>query len=102
MNNMRSKVRIDLQNRMWVDIYDGTIQDIHRACLMGGQLVVYQIDELYYISYHHTQGNIHVLFVGVTITKEQYDQQIMAWNGKTYYLASPGTELLLIDNSYFI
>ncbi len=102
MNYMRSKVRIDLQNRMWVDIYDGTIQDIQRACLMGGQLVVYQIDEIYYISYHHKEGNIHVQFVGVEITKEQYEQQRMVWNAKTYYLAKPGTELLLVDNSYFI
>lgn len=102
MNNMRAKVRIDLNNQMWIDIYDGTIQDIQRACLMGGRIMIYELAGEYYMTYYLQQWNINIQFVGFEITKQQYDCQLHSWNGINSTCVEAGTELLLVDNSYFI
>jgi hypothetical protein len=100
---MKAKVRIDLNNQMWVDIYEATLFDIQRACLLGGTLMVYPVykDE-YRLGFTYSQDRVNVQFVGIEITKEQYQTQKSMWGGDHQKRVAPNTELLLLDNQYFL
>lgn len=99
---IKGNVRIDLNNHMWVDIYDSTMYDIQRACLMGGTLIVYHlINDEYRLGFTYNHGKVSIQFVGVTLTQQQFETQTKIW-GKNYKIIAPGTELLLLDNQYFL
>lgn len=100
--NTFSNVRVRiLPNGVWVDIKVNDIAQIHRASLLGGKLVVYQLCEGYKIGFVHEAAGISLNFYGLEITNEQYCFQIRSWGGNCLNV-TPGTELLLADNLYFI
>lgn len=100
---MRGKIRFDLNNNALVDVMDASMHDIHRACLMGGTLLVYHlIDDEYRIGFNYTEGRVTIQFLGCAITEEQFNTQMKLWGNECYKKVAPGTELLLLDNQYFI
>lgn len=100
---MKGKARFDLNNRMWIDIYDSSIHDIQRATLMGGTLLVYHlIEDEYRLGFNYSEGNIHIQFLGCVISKEHYEAQKTLWGGDQHKVVFPGTELTLLDNQYFL
>lgn len=99
---LHGNIRIDLNNNIWVDVYDANIYDIQRACLMGGTLIVYHlINDEYRLGFTYNEGKISIQFIGVTLTQQQFETQTKLW-GKNYKIVAPGTELLLLDNQYFL
>jgi hypothetical protein len=100
---MKANVRIDLNNDMWVDVKGATIHDVQRACLIGGMVLVYHLyQETYCLSYIYRNGKVNIQFIGIDITKEQYETQVAMWEGDTFKNVAPGTQLLLVDDKYFI
>lgn len=101
--NMKANVRIDLNNELWVDVKGATIHDVQRACLFGGMVMVYHLyQDTYCLGYNYRKDKVNIQFVGIDITKEQYETQVAMWEGQTYLNVAPGTQLLLVDNKYFI
>lgn len=100
---MKASIRFDLNNEMWIDVKGATIHDIQRACLMGGKLSVYEyyVGE-YRLSYYYKAGRINMQFIGIEITKEEFETQKALWHGNNSLAIMPGTELLLLDNQYFL
>lgn len=100
---MKSKVRIDANNEMWIDISGATLHDVQRACLMGGELIVFHLyKEHYRLGWYYNQGKLHIQFYGIEITKDQFETQMSMWQGDHIKKITPGTELLLLDNLYFL
>jgi hypothetical protein len=100
---MRGKIRFDANNDLWVDVMDANIHDIQRACLMGGTLLVYHlINDDYRLGFNYTEGRVTFQFLGCSITEEQFNTQMQLWGNSCYKKVAPNTELLLLDNQYFI
>lgn len=101
MNFKNVNVRVDANNNTWIDIKVNDIQVIHRAALMGGRMLVYELYGVHYLNFVHVANKVHLNFYGLEITEEQYLFQIQSW-GDSAYNVIPGTELILADNLYFI
>jgi hypothetical protein len=100
---MRGKARFDLNNNILVDVMDANVHDIQRACLMGGTLLVYHlINDEYRLGFNYMEGRVTIQFLGCAITEEQFNTQMSLWDNKCYKNVAPGTELLLLDNQYFL
>jgi hypothetical protein len=94
------KLRV-LPDGVWVDIKVKDISEIHRASLLGGRFVVYQLYDGYRMCFTHESVGVTLNFYGLRITEQQYEFQIYSW-GDDFLEVRPGTELLLADNLYFI
>jgi hypothetical protein len=101
--NMKAKIRFDAYNDLWVDVTGCDMHDLQRACLMGGNLLVYHlVNDEYRIGFTYTEGRVTVQFLGCAITEEQFNTQMKLWDNESCKKVAPGTELLLLDNQYFI
>jgi len=110
---MQSKVRFnDLFPSFGISIdCKGTIQDIQKyAHMYGGIITVYnmgkefpnQYEKPFRISYRLSQPPFEFMIYGIEITEEQFETQILAWNGKQSVFVEPKAEITLIDNSYLL
>lgn len=100
---MKAKIRFDAYNDLWVDVTGCNMHDLQRACLMGGNLLVYHlVGDEYRIGFTYTEGKVTVQFLGCAITEEQFNFQMQLWGNEYCKKIAPGTELLLLDNQYFI
>jgi hypothetical protein len=91
----------------------GTIQDIQKfATMYGGSLTVYDmttskfsdinLEKPYRISYRLNKAPFEIFIYGIELTEDEYNTQILAWNGKESVSVEAGSNLTLIDNSYLM
>ena len=100
---IKANIRFDMNNDLWIDVKGARIHDIQRACLMGGKVSVFELYENEYrLSYYYRCGRINMQFIGISITKDEFETQKSLWNGHNQIEIMPGTELLLLDNKYFL
>lgn len=98
------KCRWDYNGEIWFDLRVPEITFIQKAALIGGQIAIYHVNhvDLYYMSYHYKNGKVNIQTFGCEITEDQYNSQLLAWDGENYINFDEGTELTLIDNTYFL
>lgn len=104
MNFEKVNARFDSLNRLWIDIKVYDIQVLHKASLLGGRFMIYELYGNYFINFCHNADKCYKSFVnfyGLEITKEQYDFQLKSW-GNFLQEVEPGTEIALLDNLYFV
>lgn len=104
MNFDKVNGRFDSLNRLWIDIKVNDIHVLHKAALLGGRFMIYELYGNYYINFCHNADKYYKSFVnfyGLEITKEQYDFQYQSW-GNFLFEIEPGTQIALLDNLYFV
>lgn len=96
------KCRLDANGEIWIDLKFKDISLIQQAALMGGQITIYRVNELCFMTFLFRSNKVNIQTFGCELTKDQYESQLVAWEDKNYISFAEGTELTLIDNSYFL
>ena len=114
LNNMQTRVSFHDYFGFGISIdAKGTIQDIQKfATMYGGSLTVYDmttskfsdinLEKPYRISYRLNKAPFEIFIYGIELTEDEYNTQILAWNGKESVSVEAGSNLTLIDNSYLM
>lgn len=91
----------------------GTIQDIQKfASMYGGTLTVYDMSKTQFaddfkekpfrLSYRLIKAPFELFIYGVELTEDEFNTQILAWNGNHVIDVQPKSQITLIDNSYLL
>jgi len=115
LNNMQSRVSFnDLFPQFGISVdAKGSIYDIHKyVSLYGGTLTVYDMsktqfaddfkDKPYRLSYRLIKAPFELFIYGVELTEDEFNTQILAWNGNHVIDVQPKSQITLIDNSYLL
>jgi len=115
LNNMQTRVTFnDLFPQFGISVDSkGTIHDIQKyAHLYGGTLTVYDMsktqfaedfpDKPYRLSYRLVKYPFELFIYGIELTEDEYNTQILAWNGNRVIEVKPNSPITLIDNSYLL
>ena len=114
LNNMQTRVSFNDYFGFGISIdAKGTIYDIQKfATMYGGSLTVYDMsktqfaedfpDKPYRLSYRLNKAPFEIFIYGIELTEDEYNIQILAWNGKQCVSVEAGSNLTLIDNSYLL